>query len=435
MAKTMYPDLDGTLRSWAETVPSNLDDMAPGPVLGAFLSSVDMSRISGHDRVLVMRARQRMASHYAALVLSDIQAVSEIYTETAQDEHDRMDKLQDASAEIRAALNLTRRSADNELLFAVDLVEHHPAVHQALASGRIDPRRARVIMNGVFHLDQAEAASVIDMVLDVAPDLTTGQLRARIRRACIEVEPDEAQDRYTAALEQRRLTTQAGENGTAHLYAMDLLPDAVASATRRINEIAKSLRSPSEPRTMDQLRADVFLDLLNGTSVPSDADRNGTVDIRVDLTTLMDLDQRPGDLAGYGPVVADIARKVASDNNGGEWRYSVTDPSTGRVIDSGTTRRRPTMVQRRYLESVHPTCVFPGCRMPATECDMDHRIEYGEGGPTAIDNLTPLCRTDHVTRHRAGWTYESLPNGDVEWTSPLGRTYTVSPSDDGRSPP
>lgn len=430
----MYPDLDGTPRAWTETVPSNLDDMASGPVLGAFLSSVDTSKISGHDRVLVMRARQRMASHYAALVLSDMEGVSEVFTDAAKDEYERMDRLEHAAGEIRAALNLTRRSADNELLFALDLVQRHPNVYDALCAGHIDVRRARVIVDGVSHLDDGAAASVVDLVLSAASDLTTGQLRARIRRACIEVGPDDAWDRYEAALENRRISHQPGENGTAHLYAMDLPPDAVATATNRINEIAKSLRSPTDPRTMDQLRADVFLDLLNGNPT-AQAGRTGTVDIRVDLTTLLELDERPGDLAGYGPIVADIARKVASSNHDSEWRYSVTDPTTGRVVNTSATRRRPTAGQRRYLESVHPTCVFPGCRMPATECDMDHRTEYRKGGRTVTSNLTPLCRHDHVLRHQAGWTYEELPNGDIEWTSPLGHTYTVNPSGDDRSPP
>lgn len=434
MATSMYPDLDGTPRAWTETVPGNLDDMAPGPVLGAFLSSVDTTRISGHDRVLVMRARQRMASHYAALVLSDMEAVSEVFTDAARDEYDRADRLEHAAGEIRAALNLTRRSADNELLFALDLVQRHPNVYEALCAGHIDARRARVIIDGISHLDDGAAESVVDLVLAAASNLTTGQLRAKVRSACIEVEPDDARDRYEAALENRRISHQPGENGTAHLYAMDLPPDAVAAATNRINEIAKTLRSPTESRTMDQLCADVFLDLLNGNPTVR-TDRTGTVDIRVDLTTLMDLDNRPGDLAGYGPVVADIARKVTAKSHDSEWRYSVTDPTTGRVLNTGPTRRRPTAGQRRYLESVHPTCVFPGCRTPATECDMDHRKEYSKGGRTVTSNLTPLCRHDHVLRHAAGWTYEELPNGGIEWTSPLGHTYTVDPSDDGRSPP
>jgi len=39
-----------------EQIPPRLDEMAPGPVLGAFLSSVDIDGLSGYDRVVVLRA-------------------------------------------------------------------------------------------------------------------------------------------------------------------------------------------------------------------------------------------------------------------------------------------------------------------------------------------------------------------------------------------
>jgi hypothetical protein len=34
----------------------------------------------------------------------------------------------------------------------------------------------------------------------------------------------------------------------------------------------------------------------------------GTVDITVDLRTLLGLTEEPGELGGWGPVIADIAR-------------------------------------------------------------------------------------------------------------------------------
>jgi hypothetical protein len=139
----------------------------------------------------------------------------------------------------------------------------------------------------------------------------------------------------------------------------------------------------------------------------------------------------PGELAGYGPVISDIARQVTEDQLVCEWRYTVVDTETGQPIQTGTTRRRPTTAQRRTVESRDLLCVFPGCRMPGTECDLDHRIPWSQSGPTTARHLTPLCRHDHITvRHNAGWTYIRLPNGDYQWTSKLGHTYTTT-----REPP
>ena len=60
---------------------------------------------------------------------------------------------------------------------------------------------------------------------------------------------------------------------------------------------------------MDQLRADVYLDLLLGADTNG---KGGVVDIHVDLETLAGLSETPGELAGYGPVIADIARQTTN---------------------------------------------------------------------------------------------------------------------------
>lgn len=43
-----------------------LDEMAPGPALAAFLAAVDVAALPGEEQVAVLRAQQRMASHFAA---------------------------------------------------------------------------------------------------------------------------------------------------------------------------------------------------------------------------------------------------------------------------------------------------------------------------------------------------------------------------------
>ena len=60
------------------------------------------------------------------------------------------------------------------------------------------------------------------------------------------------------------------------------------------------------------------------------------------------------------------------------------------------------------------TCVFPWCTRPAEACDTDHVIPYTEGGPTASDNLAPLCRRHHrLKTHHSGWGYTVLEPGSL----------------------
>ncbi|MEX1208512.1 MAG: DUF222 domain-containing protein [Acidimicrobiia bacterium] len=404
-------------------IPEGLDLMPTGPALGAILASIDVDALSGHDRVVVLRAQQRMASHFQAQVYAAMAAVA--------DHMDRVEFAEDpalaweaAATEIRAALRLTRRAAESELDVAVAVRRRLPGVWIALRTGSIDGRRARVIAHGTSHLDEETARRVVDTVIEDAPHFTTGELGALVRKLSVAVDPDSAKERYAEAVDGRRVVTEATPDGTAHLLGMDLPPDRVAAVADRINRLAMSLNRSGDPRSIDQLRADVFLDLLAGTNR---AAKGGTIDLRVDLETLARLAKTPGDLAGFGPVIADIARQVAESQRKGEWRYTVTDPDTGLPIDGGTTRRRPTPSQRRTVESRDQVCYFPGCRMPATDCDLDHRTPWAERRRTSADGLDAGCRHDHVTvRHRIGWIHRLLPGGDHLWISPLGHRYTKS---------
>ncbi|HDH25612.1 MAG TPA: HNH endonuclease [Actinobacteria bacterium] len=407
-------------------IPQGLDEMEPGPALAGFLASIDVGELSGHDRIVVLRAHQRMVSCYTARVYEDMAAVVDRMHQLGDD---RQLAEESAAAEIRAALHLTRRAADIELGWALDLEQRLPQVWELLAAGDIDVRRAKAIIVATSHLPVETARDVVDQVIDLAPELTVGQLTARLRRLCIAVDPQQAQRRYDDAVAERRVIVEPNEAGTANLSGFDLPPHRVAAITRRINRLARTLRAPDESRTMDQLRADVFMDLLAAAGGTVAADR-GVVDIHVDLETLTGLSEAPGELAGYGPVIADIARQVVGRQERAEWRFVVTDPDTGLALHDGITRRRPSVEQRRFVEIRDRTCVFPGCRMPAADCDLDHRDPYAQGGPTDPTNLAPLCRHDHRIRHHAGWTYRSLPNGGHEWTSRLGHRYTTC----GQSP-
>jgi len=65
-----------SLRS--DVLRPGLDDVEPGPILAAWLSEIDVGQLSGYDRVVVLRAHQRLASHYQGQVYADMAAVSDV---------------------------------------------------------------------------------------------------------------------------------------------------------------------------------------------------------------------------------------------------------------------------------------------------------------------------------------------------------------------
>lgn len=118
-------------------IPPGLDEMTPGPALGAFLSSIDLGKISGYDRVVVLRAHRRMASYFEAQAFEAMASISE-HLEQSEFPDDPDLAWEAAATEIRAALRLTRRAAEADLELAIDLARRLPPVLRSLAAGDID---------------------------------------------------------------------------------------------------------------------------------------------------------------------------------------------------------------------------------------------------------------------------------------------------------
>lgn len=400
-----------------EVIP-DLDSIPPGPYLAAILASIDRTELNGHDLVVVLRAHDRIASHYQAERLSDMVEVAHCAEGSSDSPAVRVEeRVEFASDEVRAALALTRRSAETDMGLALELAERLPEILEAFRGGRLSLGKVWVIVKATSHLPVDIAQEIADRALEHASGMTTGQLRAWLRRLGIEADPDHAKKQLVAGVEERRVALDANIDGTAAIIGDQLPPDVAVKAHRRIQAMALDLKSSGDPRTMDQLRADVFLDLLNGESTGV---AGGTTDIRIDLTTLAELDESPGDIPGWGPVIADISRQLAEEN--ATWQVTVIHPETGLPVWAGTTKRRPTVVQRRYVEARSPTCVHPGCRMPARDCDIDHTHAWAEGGETNIINLAPNCRHDHILQDH-GWKLKRIAPGVYQWTSPLGHVY------------
>jgi len=414
---------DGWVEADRDLLPDTLEDIPVGPFLAAVVSSVDRSRLNGHDAVRLMQTEARLASCHEAQKLASMAEVACSPAGDADSAVERsFDEIEYVAVEIAAALTLTRRAAESQLNQAVSLTGRLARVWDSFSQGLIDLAKARVFDQQLGHLPEATVDTILDRTLDAAPGLTTGQLRARISREVMEADPDGAASGFHEGLRDRKLTFYPNPDFTASLGLRSVDPSDLAAVLANIDRIARLLKVEGEGRTLDQIRADVAVDLLKGHCLCGESPNpGGGVHLNVDLATLVGSSHVPGELAGYGPVLAEVARKTALRQVDGEWTYQVTD--NGKVIATGTTSRRPSAAQKRRLRARYQTCVFVGCRRPAYHCDLDHRRPHSQGGPTHNDNLGPLCRHHHMAKHHVPWQLERLPNGDHQWTSPLGHTY------------
>ena len=283
------------------------------------------------------------------------------------------------------ALGESRARADDLLGLADHLQARLPGTAAALLDGTISLGKARLIATATALLDPAEARAAEAKVLDRAAGLTPGGLRAAIARAVMEVAPEKAKKRREVAAKFARVERWAEDTGNAALMGRELPPDEVLAADQRITAWARELKAAGLDGGMDELRARAYLDLLlgkdsrprrettaggGGPDSPGEPDNSGgpgggagpdgpppagpgagavpagfagRVTLTVPLTTLTRLADRPGELAGLGPVDPWLARDLArasAANPCSTWCITVTDQH-GHGVGHGCARPEP----------------------------------------------------------------------------------------------
>ncbi|MEO6604538.1 MAG: DUF222 domain-containing protein, partial [Aeromicrobium sp.] len=157
-----------------------------------------------------------------------------------------------------------------------------------------------------------------------------------------------------------------------------------------LTELAKAI---SDDRTLDQRRADLFTELLRGTTDGKPTSRRTVIGITVPLTSLAGIDELPGEtFDGSCALPAQMVRDLTAEP-GTLWFRIITDP-LGRILDTTEPRPFPSDALRTSVQARDGTCRFATCSRPAMECDLDHQIPRPEG-PTNGANLRGLCRRHH----------------------------------------
>ena len=166
---------------------------------------------------------------------------------------------------------------------------------------------------------------------------------------------------------------------------------------------ALSLQGLGEERTLTQLTADVFADIILDGVTPSGLGTGirGAVTVTVPVLTLMGLSEEPGFLEGYGPIDPDTARQIAA--GAPSFTRILVHPETGAVLSVGRDRYTVPEDLKRFLRVRDKTCRFPGCNRSAAHCDLDHSLDWQFDGLTAHDNLAHLCPACHALKSETGW--------------------------------
>src|SRR3954453_24002376 len=335
--------------------------------LGAELDRIDPAVLSRAGRVDLLVVLEEQRRWFEAAQLRVLAVMQERDTS----------RLGLAQESVSLALQVPLRAAQGKLAQAKTLVRELPGTLAAVSRGAISGEHARVVAEALWRLPAdpvlapALEAAVLPALLD-GRCVTVPQLRQRARRAALALDPVTAEQRHQRALADRTVGYVPGEDGMASLPVVLAAPEAQLIYTRLT--AAAPLLPSTDPRTMHQKRADLLVDdVLSGLPVdelPVLRGRRPSINVVVSADTLLNLDDQPAQLTGYGPITAETARRLAAEQSG-TWRRLLTDPDTGALLDISQDRYNPARRLRDYVSARDEVCAFRPATNPATAANTN----------------------------------------------------------------
>jgi hypothetical protein len=411
----------------------------------------DLNRMSTSARIDYLKVLQRQASWIHAWEQEAIVAVAGLEPSEPDDFFQGPDDME--REDVATALRLAPQTAQNRIDVARTLVGHLPQVCSALASGEISAAHATTIAREVAdiidrNVPLATIRKIEEAAISHAEFHTPSQVTNKVRATIAKLAPEEFEEQAAAAKEERRVEIFPDKHGMATLVAFLPAADAqtvmlaidkmarlhMRDAKAHLNNVSTiyadrlDLTTPFDQITqIDHLRADALTQLASDylASTRDEAlnhRRPVTVNLTIDLPTLLGLEENPGILSGYGAIPASVARELAAD---GKWRRFITDPITGNLLDYGRDTYEPPQTLVDFLMARDRICRFPGCRQPGRTADIDHAQPWEKGGETSAQNMGLLCRRHHRMKTVGGWHLESFADGSCRWTSPKGKIFTI----------
>ncbi len=427
----------------------------PGIQTLSGLVAIDPNDLNQSGRIDFLSALERQSAWLQAVMQRAIVAVAGKDSSTPERTWDGVDEVE--REDVAAALRLSGSTAQMRIDVARTLVNHLPNTCSALAMGEISASHATVIAketaaairNGI---SEFAIYRIEERALAHAEFHTPGQVANKVRTTIAQLAPEEFEEVVDRAREARRVSCYNEADGMATVVAILPAQDAqtvmksIEAYILRMNEIDEKKRnayvanfstdagSDAQNATdtwsmlsADNKRADALTAILS-QALASNVDevrphrRPVTVNVTIDLPTLLGLAENPGQLSGYGAIPASVARELASDAT---WKRFITDPQTGNLLDYGREKYEPPQALVDFLLARDRTCRFPGCRQPASRSDIDHAQSWESGGETKPENLGLLCRRHHRLKTHGRWALVSNSDGSCEWTSPVGKKYFV----------
>jgi hypothetical protein len=408
-----------------------------GADLAVALAGVDPTALDADAALGYALAAARLASWAAAVEAVGLAQLLHIYpapqpAAVGEDVH-HLDTDRLVLAEVRAGYGCSTNAASARMSFA-EFVHRIPAAASALAAGVIRVEHARLLARDTAPLNGGLRTAVVEDLLAghaaavqaSGSGWTMRQWTLRTARAVLAADPSRAEQTVADTQAARRVwhTTDTGHaEGTLALTGP---VEQTAACHAAVDALARRWHAEGRAGTLDQLRFDAAHRLLTGADYGRPAAGVGYGQVTIPLSSLVGVDDAPGELAGVGPIPASLARQLMAQASG--WRRLLTDPIDGHLVTQQIKTYRPSAAMRRFvLARSGGVCSARGCGA-RHDLQLDHVIPFPDG-PTSASNFVPQCPPDHNGKTHAGWVHVLDPeSGALTQTSPLGRRYTTMPT-------
>ena len=345
-------------------------------------------------------------------------------------------------------LRLPRQTIERRLADGWALRDRLPATWRVFLDGACTEVAASIAAEQADGL-QCESLAAYDvaaaqLVQEQRPSVllrTLATLRHRL-------DPGTVVERNRRASSRRHVVVRPGLDGQASLTISTDATDVAAVYDAVRQAAVKAHGREGECRSLGQLMADIVIDLiLHGAAVDPPAlsdpaypmERLGDLEVPhrkavqasllviVPAETATGASDQPAQLAGMGPVDADVARRIVQHTR--TWTRVLVDPVDDTILGIDSKERFIPAGLKRLIHARTPTCVGDDCGLPAHRADLDHITRVEHDGRTRHTNLQPLCRPSHAMKDEGGhWTVTPAGDGSWTWRSRWGGVRVVKPA-------
>jgi hypothetical protein len=308
---------------------------------------------------------------------------------------------------------------------------------EALAAGEIAGEHVDAVTAGLRDLtapQQAVLAGKGEMLALAAGSLTPDEFRRQVAKIVRGITADDGIARLERQKRAVRLRAWIDRVTGMLRLSGELDPEEGVQLLNKLNAEIEALfhdrtpdRCPDDPSArQDFLRAHALLHLINAGGGTGSGGWKTEMTIVIDHDTIVH-GPHPRSRTDCGvdgvDLPVDVLRRMALFAD----IIPVLLDEDGVVLKMGRTRRLATRAQRQALRAMYRHCAIPGCRTPVRHCTPHHCDEWDHGGLTDIDDLVPICKSDHAMIHTKGWTLSLSADRRLTITTPDGTTMTTGP--------